>query len=77
MMSECEEFGDEKALLDTFLEADEITEMPDDIAYRQWVTVDRAEMVTVSNPREEFLESLVGKVNTLKAHPYVSKCERT
>lgn len=75
MMSECKECGDEKALLNTFLEADEINEMPDDILYKQWVTVDRAEMITVSKPRDEFLESLVGKVNELKAHHYVSKIQ--
>lgn len=75
MMGECEECGDENALVNTLLESDEINEMPDDIVYKQWVTVDRAEMITVTKPREEFLESLVRKVNELKAHHYVSKIQ--
>lgn len=75
MMSECEECGDTTGLLNTLLEADEIDEMPDNMIYKQWVTVDRAEMITVSKPRDEFLESLVDKVNELKAHHYVSKIQ--
>lgn len=75
MMSECDECGDVSELLNTFLESDEIDDMPDIIVYKQWVTVDRAEMLTVSKPREEFLESLMDKVSELKAHHYVSKIQ--
>jgi hypothetical protein len=77
MMNECDECGDVKGLLETLLQSEEIEEMPDNIEYKQWVTVDRAEMVTIQKPRDDFFESLVQKAKDLKSHHYVSKVQST
>lgn len=74
-MNECEECGDVMGLLDTLLQSDEIEEMPDNIEYKQWISVDSAEMVTITKPRDEFFESLVQKAKDLKSDHYVSKVQ--
>ena len=53
----------------------EINNMPDEIAFKQWVSTERTELITVVQERDEFLESLVEKMMLLKTHHFVSKVQ--
>ena len=50
--------------------------MPDNIIYKQWVTTDQAEMVTVVQTQAEFFKSLLEKFVSLKSHHYVAKLQK-
>ena len=51
MMGECENCGDSEGLLNILLKSDETEDMPDNIIFKQWFTVDQAEMVTNKTKR--------------------------
>lgn len=63
-----DECGDVKALINMLLKSDKIEEMPYNIVFKQWVTVNHIEMITVTKPMDEFFESLVEKLIGLKLH---------
>src|SRR5215469_10622849 len=46
-------------------------EMLVDVTFKQWVTTDRAELVTM----DEYLETLLEKLHNFKSHHYVSKIQ--
>ena len=75
MMDKCIECPGREALLDTIQEFENSDIMPDNIIYKQWVTTDRAEMVTVVQPQAEFFESLLEKLVSLKTHHYIAKLQ--
>lgn len=75
IMGKCEDCPGKQALLDMFEESEEDDLMPDNIEYKQWVTQDRTEMVTVIKPREEFFEVLVAKLENLKMHHFIAKAQ--
>jgi hypothetical protein len=45
----------------------------DNITYRQWVTVDRANLITVIETSEEFVENFANKVEKLLLHDFLAK----
>lgn len=51
MIDKC---GDVTGLLDILVESDNIEEMPDNIEYKHWVNFDKAEMVTITQARDDF-----------------------
>lgn len=75
MMNDCSDCPGKQALLDMFNFSDECTMLPDNIFHKQWVTADRAEMITVLKTKDEFFESLVEKLEKLKTHHFVSKSQ--
>lgn len=75
MMEECDQCPGQQAILEMFTEAQETDEIPERIFYKQWVTVDRAEMLTLTTPRDEFFETLAQKLDKLKKHHYISKVQ--
>lgn len=63
-------------LLEILSETGETDNMPDNINFEQWMpTTKRAEMVTITMSKEEFLEILVDKLSNLKQHHYISKIQ--
>lgn len=72
-MGECENCGDSEGLLNILLKSNETEDMPNNIIFKQWLTIGWAAMVTVMKPRDEYFESLVEKINNLKPHHYVLK----
>lgn len=44
-----------------------------EVTYKQWKTVDRFDLFTVTEPIELFVENLVKKLQKLISHDYVSK----
>jgi len=73
MMSMCENCPDKEIILEMLQESEE--EMPDDVTFKQWVTTDRAELVTMVKSQDEYLETLLEKLHNLKSHHYVSKIQ--
>lgn len=75
MMGKCDQCPGIEALSDMFQESEEGDSVPDNITYKQWVTSDRTEMVTVIKPREEFFKLLAEKLESLKKHHFISKVQ--
>jgi hypothetical protein len=73
MMSLCKECPGKETALEMLKESEE--EMPDNVTFKQWVTTDRAEMLTLVMPQEEYFETLIEKLENLKSHHYVSKIQ--
>lgn len=73
MMDLCENCPGKESVLELFRDSEE--DLPDHIEYKQWVTTDRAEMVTVIKSQEEYFETLVEKLENLKTHHYISKIQ--
>ena len=75
MMNECTDCPGKQALLDTIDVSEECSILPDTIVYKQWVTADRAEMITVLKTKDEYFETLAAKLEQLKTHHFVSKSQ--
>lgn len=73
MMHLCERCPGKENMLELFRDSEE--DLPDHIEFKQWVTTDRAEMVTVFKSQEEYFELLVEKLENLKTHHYISKIQ--
>ena len=59
---ECKDCGGLEGLLNVLLESDELEDM---FMFKQWLTADCAEIVTMTKVRDEFFQYLVEKVNDL------------
>lgn len=55
-----------QTLLNLFLNEQVTKEFTDEIYYKQWVTTDHAEMISVIKCREELFESLVENLSSIK-----------
>ena len=75
MMNECTDCPGKQALLDTIDVSEECSILPDTIVYKEWVTADRAEMITVLKTKDEYFETLAAKLEQLKTHHFVSKSQ--
>lgn len=73
MMSLCKECPDIGIIFEMFKDFEEL--LPDNLEFKQWVTTDRAEMVTIIKNQDEFFESLVENLANLKSHHYISKIQ--
>lgn len=73
MMSLCKKCPGKETILEMFKEYEE--EMPDNVMYKQWVTTDRAEMAILIKPQEEYFDTLIEKLESLKSHHYISKIQ--
>jgi hypothetical protein len=70
MLYGCDECPSSDALRDRLLATNDDDD--ESIKYKQWVTTDRCDLVTVIEPLDDFVEKLVEKLLTLKTHHYVS-----
>ncbi|XP_063223012.1 uncharacterized protein LOC134531252 [Bacillus rossius redtenbacheri] len=75
MMGKCVKCPGSEALVSLFDEFEESDAIPDNIIFQQWTTTDRAEMITVIQPKEEFFLSLIEKLDSLKTHNFISKIQ--
>ena len=81
MVHRCDSCPDTSRLQQYLLE--EISKNDDDddddeeieIEFKQWTTVDRAELVSKSLPVDEFIEDLITKLNNLTTHSYIAKAQ--
>uniref|UniRef100_A0A6P7GVN1 Uncharacterized protein LOC114343446 n=1 Tax=Diabrotica virgifera virgifera TaxID=50390 RepID=A0A6P7GVN1_DIAVI len=53
----------------------ETDDLPDDITFMQWVSTDRAELITRTMPVDDFFEALVDRLIELKKHHFISKAQ--
>ncbi|GBM04149.1 hypothetical protein AVEN_205225-1, partial [Araneus ventricosus] len=74
MISDCDLCPGKEALSNMFLEPDD-DDMPDNITFKQWISSERIELVTLIKPRDEFFELFAQKLIALKKHHYVSKIQ--
>ena len=49
----------------------------DNIQYHQWTQTDRSSLITVVQPVEEFLDSFIDILQTLKCHDYIAKVQNS
>lgn len=75
MTGDCGSCPGQEAFSEMFLESEEGDTMPDNITFKQWITSERTELVTVIKSRDEFFELLIEKLIALKKHHYVSKIQ--
>lgn len=75
MTNACDQCPGQQALIDLIKDSEEEELMLENIEFKQWVTVDRSEMVTMVKPRDEFVETFVQGLYNLKFHHYVSKVQ--
>lgn len=73
MFSKCSECPGPEALLEILMA--ETDNIPDQISFKQWVSTDRAELITQLQQSVEFLQSLVEKLMSLKTHHFISKIQ--
>ena len=67
--SYCPGFDDLKTSLMSLLDDNLI----ESIIYKQWTSVDRSTLETVSQPADEFAESLCSKLDALLTHSFIVK----
>lgn len=75
MMNKCAECPGKEAMLSMLEESEEYESLQDNITFKQWITTDRAEIITVIKPKGEFFESLAEKLQSLKVHHFISKAQ--
>ena len=47
----------------------------EEVTFQQWQTTDRSKMVTQTLNVDEFIELLVGAIDSLTSHSYIAKCQ--
>lgn len=73
MMQLCEDCPREEGV-QGFLELlDSVESAPNEISYKQWVTVDRCAMIDVVEPLHEYLSSLSKKISSMVRHHFVAQ----
>lgn len=73
MLRECSEHLRLETLLKVWV--NEIDNLREEIAFKQWVKTDSKELITQILPNDEFLHSLVEKFLVLKCHHFISKVQ--
>ena len=53
----------------------ELEDLPDQISFKQWISTDRANLITEVLPVDEFFEALIEKLTLLKKHHFISKVQ--
>lgn len=73
MLNNCQDCPGKEFLLE--LLRTETEDLPDEITFMQWVSTDRAELITRVMPLDDFFEDLVDKLLSLKKHHFISKAQ--
>ena len=50
-------------------------DIPDEVQYKQWVTTDRTTLLTITQPRDEYIDNLADLLHKLTRHSYVAKSQ--
>jgi hypothetical protein len=73
MVDRCSLCPGEAALQEFLIEL--TTEEDDDISYKKWTQTDGTKLETITEDKEEFIESLVKMISKLTQHHYVTRCK--
>ncbi|KAI9551262.1 hypothetical protein GHT06_002335 [Daphnia sinensis] len=73
MVDRCSSCPGEAALHEFLIEL--TTEEDDDISYKKWTQTDGTKLETITEDKEEFIESLVKMISKLTKHHYVARCQ--
>jgi hypothetical protein len=73
MMQLCEECPREEGVMGFLELLPSVQSAPNEISYKQWVTVDRCALLDVVEPLHEYLSSLSKKISSLARHHFVAK----
>lgn len=73
MLNNCQDCPGKEFLLE--LLRTETEDLPDEITFMQWVSTDRAELITRVMPLDDFFEDLVDKLLSLKKHHFILKAQ--
>lgn len=73
MLDNCQFCPGKEFLLQLLM--DETDDLPDVVTFMQWVSTDRAELITRVMPIDDFFEDLVEKLLALKKHHFISKAQ--
>ena len=68
---ECTECEDTQKLEDTLIEIFEELDI-ETITYKQWESTDRTDLIVKSEVVSDFVQSLIGKLKTLKTHQFIN-----
>ena len=74
MMGQCKECPGRQGVIDFLSNSDDLVDM-EEVTYRQWVSVDRTKLVTILEPKDEFIENLAEKIVTLTRHSFTAKSQ--
>ena len=74
MMGQCKECPGQNGLVDFLNQCDELIEV-EEVTYKQWVSTDRTQLVTITESKEDFIENLSTQVFKLTRHSYTAKCQ--
>ena len=74
MMGQCKECPGQHGLVDFHNQCDELIEV-EEVTYKQWVSTDRTQLVTITESKEDFIENLSTQVFKLTRHSYTAKCQ--
>ena len=72
-MDRCPSCPGERSLRDFLFEL--TAEEDDDISYKKWTQTDGTKLETVTEDKEEFIESLVKQIGNLTKHHYIARCQ--
>lgn len=74
MMGQCKDCPGHQGLADHLNQTEELTDI-DEVTYKQWVSTDRTQLVTIVESKEEFVEKLATQVSKLTRHSYTAKSQ--
>ena len=72
-MDRCPSCPGERSLRDFLFEL--TAEEDDDISYKKWTQTDGTKLETVTEDKEEFIESVVKEIGNLTKHHYIARCQ--
>ena len=61
-------------VIDFLNQYDELIDV-EEVTYKQWVSTDRTQLVTITEYKEDFIEHLNTQVFKLTCHSYTAKCQ--
>ncbi|XP_071951916.1 uncharacterized protein [Antedon mediterranea] len=74
MMGQCKQCPGRVGVINFLTNCEEIADV-EELTYTQWVSVDRTKLVTLVEPKEEFIENLADKIVKLTRHSFTSKSQ--
>ena len=76
MMGQCKDCPRRQGLED-YLNQSEDLQDTEEITYKQWVSTDRTKLITIVEPKDDFIKNLSTQVDKLTRHSYTAKAQST
>ena len=74
MMGQCKGCPGQNGLVDFLDQCDELIDVEEE-TYKQWVSTDWTQLVTITESKEDFIENLSTQVFKLTRYSYTAKCQ--